>query len=300
MLTGFHVAVIGGDARQIEIIRRLNGWDATVYIAGFNQLNESFTEAIDLDFESDQVKQLDAIILPIPGMDEEGNVDGIFSNRLISISEDWLKKTPEHCLIFTGISNNYLNDLTKRVNRSLIPLMDRDDVAIFNSIPTVEGTLMLVIQHTDFTIHGSRVIVLGLGRVGMGLARTFDHLGAEVSVGVRSSKSAARVYEMGLTPIDMTNLQDVDLECDILLNTVPQLVVDASMIKQLPSHALILDLASKPGGTDFSYADKRGIKAILAPGLPGIVAPKTAGQIIADVVYRLLSKNIRKEIDHDA
>ncbi|SFF71090.1 dipicolinate synthase subunit A [Halobacillus alkaliphilus] len=300
MLTGFHVAVIGGDARQIEIIRRLNGWDATVYIAGFNQLNESFTEAIDLDFESDQVKKLDAIILPIPGMDEEGNVDGIFSNRLISISEDWLKKTPEHCLIFTGISNNYLNELTKRVNRSLIPLMDRDDVAIFNSIPTVEGTLMLVIQHTDFTIHGSKVIVLGLGRVGMGLARTFDHLGAKVSVGVRSSKSAARVYEMGLTPIDMTNIQDFDLECDILLNTIPHLVVDASLIKQLPSHALILDLASKPGGTDFSYADKRGIKAILAPGLPGIVAPKTAGQIIADVVYRLLSKNIRKEIDHDS
>ncbi|MCT9846916.1 hypothetical protein N7563_22945, partial [Leclercia adecarboxylata ATCC 23216 = NBRC 102595] len=55
-----------------------------------------------------------------------------------------------------------------------------------------------------------------------------------------------------------------------------------------PTHALIIDLASKPGGTDFRYAEKRGIKAILAPGLPGIVAPKTAGQIVANVLVNLL------------
>ncbi|MGR9050104.1 dipicolinic acid synthetase subunit A [Halobacillus faecis] len=295
MLTGYHVAVIGGDARQIELIRRLNEWDATVYLAGFDQLNESFREAIDLDFDSEQVEKLDAIILPVPGTDSEGKIEGIFSNQLIHLSEEWLKKTPDHCQVFSGIANDHLKDLAAKTNRTLIPLMDRDDVAIYNSIPTVEGTLMLTIQHTDFTIHGSKVIVLGLGRVGMSLARTFDHLGAKVSVGVRSSKAAARVYEMGLEPIDMNDLVNEDMSCDILLNTVPHLVVDASVIKQLPSHAMILDLASKPGGTDFRYADKRGIKALLAPGLPGIVAPKTAGRIIADVVSRIVQEGSRKE-----
>ncbi|MBH0229324.1 dipicolinic acid synthetase subunit A [Halobacillus yeomjeoni] len=299
MLTGYHVAVIGGDARQIEIIRRLNKWNATVYIAGFDQLNESFTEAIDLDFDSKQVEKLDAIILPIAGTDDEGKIEGIFSNQLIQLSEDWLKKTPEHCLIFTGITKPFLVNIAAKVDRTLIPLMDRDDVAIYNSIPTVEGTILLVIQHTDITIHGSKVIVLGLGRVGMGLARTFSNLGADVSVGVRSSQNIARVYEMGLTPIDMNEMQKANMECDILLNTVPHLVVDASVIKQLPAHALIIDLASKPGGTDFQFADKRGIKAMLAPGLPGIVAPKTAGRIIADVVYRLLLEQQGKETEDE-
>ena len=56
----------------------------------------------------------------------------------------------------------------------------------------------------------------------------------------------------------------------------------------MPAHTLIVDLASKPGGTDFRYAEKRGIKALLAPGLPGIVAPKTAGQIVANVLSQLL------------
>ncbi|CDQ19695.1 dipicolinate synthase subunit A [Halobacillus karajensis] len=295
MLTGYHVAVIGGDARQIELIRRLNEWGATVYLAGFDQLNESFREAINLDFDSHQVEKLDAVILPVPGTDHEGKIEGIFSNQLIHLTEEWLKKTPEHCQVLTGIANDHLRKLAAGANRRLIPLMDRDDVATYNSIPTVEGTLMLVIQHTDFTIHGSKVIVLGLGRVGMTLARTFHHLGAKVFVGVRSSKSAARVFEMGLTPIDMNHLENVDMACDILLNTVPHPVVDASIIKQLPSHAMILDLASKPGGTDFQYADNRGIKALLAPGLPGIVAPKTAGRIIADVVSRLVQEGSRKE-----
>ena len=39
----------------------------------------------------------------------------------------------------------------------------------------------------------------------------------------------------------------------------------------MPAHTLVIDLASKPGGTDFRYAEKR-VKALLAPGLPGIVA----------------------------
>jgi dipicolinate synthase subunit A len=51
---------------------------------------------------------------------------------------------------------------------------------------------------------------------------------------------------------------------------------------------VIIDLASKPGGVDYAFAEKRGIKAILAPSLPGIVAPKTAGRILARTITQLL------------
>ncbi len=42
---------------------------------------------------------------------------------------------------------------------------------------------------------------------------------------------------------------------------------------------------------------KGGVKALLAPGLPGIVAPKTAGQILANVLSQLLAEDViaRKE-----
>jgi dipicolinate synthase subunit A len=173
-------------------------------------------------------------------------------------------------------------------------LFERDDVAIYNSIPTVEGTIMIAIQHTDFTIHGSNIVVLGLGRVGMSVARTFHALGAKVKVGARKSEHLARITEMGLTAFHLQDIEHSVKDTDICINTIPFPIVTASVISKMPVHTLIIDLASKPGGTDFRYAEKRGIKAILTPGLPGIVAPKSAGVILANVLTQLLKEDLNK------
>src|SRR5699024_2577722 len=112
----------------------------------------------------------------------------------------------------------------------------------------------------------------------------FSALGAKVSVSARSIRDLARITEMGLTAIPLEDLHNHAENYDLLINTVPQRIINKQTIQQLPAHSIIIDLASKPGGTDFDYAEKRGIKAILAKSLPGIVAPKTAGKILADVI----------------
>ncbi len=98
--------------------------------------------------------------------------------KKVSITKEQIENTPEHFTIYSGIGTPYLENLVSTTNRKLIKLFDRDDVAIYNSIPTVEGTLMMVIQHTDYTIHGSNVMVLGFGRTGMSVARAFQSLGS--------------------------------------------------------------------------------------------------------------------------
>ena len=153
---------------------------------------------------------------------------------------------------------------------------------------------MMAIQHTDFTIHGSRVMVLGLGRTGMSVARSFHVLGAKVKVGARKSEHIARITEMGMEPFFLDNLEEVVKDVDICINTIPVNILTAKVLAKMPTHTLIIDLASKPGGTDFRYAEKRGIKALLAPGLPGIVAPKTAGKILANVLSQLLQEDLLK------
>ena len=65
---------------------------------------------------------------------------------------------------------------------------------------------MMAIQHTDFTIHGSNVAVLGLGRVGMSVARMFHLLGSKVTVGARKTAHIARIVEMGLTPFHLDEI----------------------------------------------------------------------------------------------
>ncbi|HZG72599.1 MAG TPA: dipicolinic acid synthetase subunit A [Chondromyces sp.] len=292
MLTGMQVAILGGDARQLEIIRRLTEQDAKIYLVGFEQLNHAFTGAEKETIDDLPFEEMDALILPVAGTNHEGVLETIFSNEKIVLTREIIERTPPHCTIFTGISNGYLNDLAKKEGRKVVKLFERDDVAIYNSIPTVEGTIMMAIQNTDFTIHGSNLIVLGMGRVGMSTARAFHHLGAKVKVGARKSEHLARVSEMGMIPFYLKDLEKEVQTADIVINTIPHMIVTASVIANMPSHTLVIDLASKPGGTDFRYAEKRGIKAILALGLPGIVAPKTAGQILANVLCQLLKEDV--------
>ena len=47
MLTGVHVLLIGGDARQLEVIRKLSELDATVTVAGFDGLRSLPEDTVD-------------------------------------------------------------------------------------------------------------------------------------------------------------------------------------------------------------------------------------------------------------
>ncbi|MCY8522298.1 dipicolinic acid synthetase subunit A [Bacillus atrophaeus] len=290
MLTGLTIAIIGGDARQLEIIRKLTEQQANIYLVGFDQLDHGFTGAVKCKIDEIAFQQIDSIILPVSATTGEGVVATVFSNEEVVLKQEHLEQTPAHCVIYSGISNTYLEKIATVANRKLVKLFERDDIAIFNSIPTVEGTIMMAIQHTDYTIHGSRVAVLGLGRTGMTIARTFAALGAKVKVGARSSAHLARISEMGLAPFQIDELTENVKDIDICINTVPSMVLNQAVLSRMTPKTLILDLASRPGGTDFKYAEKQGIKALLAPGLPGIVAPKTAGQILANVLSKLLSE----------
>lgn len=288
MLTGCHLAFVGGDARQIEVIKKCHELDATITLIGYNQWQSQFPGLKKVNPDADTFKSVDALILPIVGAHNDGRVDSIFSDQPIFLKREWLEAMPSTAVIYTGMATPYLKELASECDLTLVQLLDRDDVAIYNSIPTVEGALMMAIQNTDFTLHGSNCIVLGLGRVGMSLARALHQLGARVSVGARKKKDLARAYEMGLVPFHIDELKNHVDRCDVLFNTVPAQVVTAEVIVRLPAHVLILDLASQPGGVDFRFAERRGIKALLAPSLPGIVAPKTAGQIIANVLTQHL------------
>ncbi len=302
MLSGLQIVVMGGDARQIEVIRRLSELNAKLFLIGFEQLDHSFPGVVKEKIDGIEWKHVDAILLPVAGTDTNGEIETIFSNETIHLTEAVLIQTPDHCTVYSGIANEYLTSITNKANRKLILLFDRNDVAIYNSIPTVEGVLMLVIQNTDITIHNSKTVVLGFGRNGMTISRVFRDLGAKVKVGARKAEHLARIDEMGLEPFHISKLKHVVKDADIVINTIPHLIITEEVISNMPHHTLIVDIASKPGGTDFRYAEKRGIKAILTPSLPGIVAPKTAGKILANVLTELftgdLIKRKEKKADH--
>ena len=77
---------------------------------------------------------------------------------------------------------------------------------------------------------------------------------------------------------------------DVIFNTVPEKVINASVLSALKPGALVIDLASLPGGVDKEAAEAFGVKTIHALSLPGKVAPKTAGKILCETIRNILSE----------
>lgn len=289
MLNGFNLLIIGGDDRYVEVIHQLENVGVNIQISGFEKLTTSTNAVYKNDLSEVDFKSLDAILLPVSGTNDEGKVElAPFSDNQLFLTQKLVKKTPDYCTIYTGISSTYLDQLSDRTNRKLVRLFKRDDMAILNSIPTAEGTLEIAMKETETMIHGSRVLVLGFGRVGLTIARLFSVVGAHVGVGTRNSADLARCSEMQLSSVKLEKLHDEIRNYDIIINTIPHQVIDSHILSVVEDSTLIIDLASAPGGVDFETAKKKGIKAIHALGLPGKVAPVSAGKIIADVLIELL------------
>ncbi|HEY8528168.1 MAG TPA: dipicolinate synthase subunit DpsA [Paenibacillaceae bacterium] len=293
MLTGVQIVLAGGDARQLEVIRKLTELDASVTVVGFERA-ETPPGAVKAEWTPEVLASADALVLPAVGTDDEGVITARYSERELVLTDAHLAAMPPSGKVYTGLAKPYLRRLCEKHRIGLEELFDRDDVAIYNSIPTAEGAIMMAMQHTDITIHGSRCMVLGLGRTGLTLARALMGLGASVKVGVRRAESFARAHEMRFEPFYLEDITRQAADIDLLFNTIPTMIVTAQVIAALPPHAVVIDLASQPGGTDFRYAEKRGIKAMLAPSLPGIVAPKTAGRIMANSLARIILEDYRQ------
>ncbi|WP_018132504.1 dipicolinate synthase subunit DpsA [Effusibacillus pohliae] len=288
MLTGIKMAFLGGDARIIEVIQHALDLDASVYLIGFDDLELKMADAVKTNLSVDVLQDLDALILPVTGMSEDWTISSRYSARPVVLTDEHFAALSKKCKIFTGIARTVLTEACRRHGLKLIKLMELDEVAILNSIPSAEGAIQMAMENTDFTIHGSDVAVLGFGRCGMTIARMCAGIGARVKVGARKESDLARIYEMGFQAFPLSQINRELQQVDIVFNTIPAPVVTSEVLSRMQKTCVIIDIASSPGGTDFRFAEKRGIKALLAPSLPGIVAPKTAGQIMAKTICRLV------------
>jgi len=299
MLTGLRIVFLGGDARQVEVINKCIELDASVRLVGFDKLENSPSGVRHEALSSVLLQEADIIVMPVIGCDDNGIIAAPFGSGDLVMKQELFMAIREGALVYTGMAKSLLRRMSTEYGFRLIELLDRDDVAIYNSIPTAEGALMMAIQNTDITIHGSTCVVLGIGRTGFTLGKTLQGLGAKIRVGVRREADAARAAVMGWEPFMTRDLTAYTSDIDLIFNTIPTMIITAQIISKLPRRTVIIDLASAPGGTDFRFAEKRGIKALLAPGLPGIVAPKTAGIIIANTLCQSIMEEFHLRGDEE-
>lgn len=286
-LKGIRLAVIGGDDRELYMISELQKLGAYIVGVGFEKAVpiEGFTLATSL---LEAVGQVDVMLFPMYGTDERGGIKAKYSNSPIILNKEVLQAIPLHVPLFIGWARPALKSAADLMGIRIIETANLDQIAILNSIPSAEGAIQMAMEASTITIHGSESFVLGLGRCGWTLARTLKGMGAHVTGVARKPADLSRATEMGLKAVPFPDLEEEIGRAEFIFNTVPRLILDKEMLERVAKDAVIIDIASVPGGTDFEYAQLSGIKAVLAPGLPGIVAPKTAGKILAQVYPQLI------------
>lgn len=288
-LQGVTVAVLGGDAREKILVERLAVLGAHLQVVGLPVKGENIILCNNI---AQGLVGVDALILPVPGINDQGHVFTAYLDRPLALSEELLALLAPGSPVLVGMARPKLKEMVVRANLRLIELMNLDEVAILNSIPSAEGAIQVAMEKLPITIHGSSALVLGFGRTGATLARMLGVLGARTVVVARNPAQRARAFEMGLGTADLPELPHLVESADVIFNTIPALVLDEEVLSRVRSTVLILDLVSSPGGTDFETARRLGITALLLPGLPGKVAPQTAGEFLARVVPRLLAEQL--------
>lgn len=163
-----------------------------------------------------------------------------------------------------------------------VNVLEQEPFQMENAAVTAEGALALAMERMDRTIQGARVLVIGWGRIGKCLTQKLKALGANVTVSARRERDWCQIEALGLEP-EETGAWHLGLESyDWIVNTVPAPVFRGSETRR--DDTLLLELASWPGGFPEAWQDS----VLMAHGLPGKYAPRTAGVILGEAVLRIV------------
>ena len=172
----------------------------------------------------------------------------------------------------------------------LVDYYARPELAIYNAIPTAEGCIGILMKERSRTLWGSSILLTGFGPVGQALGVRLAALGAQVTVAARRPAQRAQAESLGMQGAELARLARLAPAFDTVVNTIPAPVLTEAVLAALRPGSLIVDLASKPGGTDFAAARRLGHRAIHALSLPAACAPETAGEALARTVCEILAE----------
>ncbi|MDO5556723.1 MAG: dipicolinate synthase subunit DpsA [Clostridia bacterium] len=281
------VAIIGGDLRIVKLIEMLKQDGFKVYTYGLEKADSLFKgeNIIKSGTLQDAISNVDIVIGPIPLSSNNVDINTPFSEESIKL-ETLAKYLNDKTFIAGNVKGNFYN-LVDREKVKIIDLLKREELTILNTISTAEGAIQIAMEETTKTLHGSKVLIMGYGRTGKILANMLKGFGVEVSCEARKNVDLAWIKAYGYKPIKLTQLEQNLGDYDIIINTIPYMILDNERLKLVNEECLIIDLASNPGGVDRTSARNMGIKTIWALSLPGKVAPLTSAEFIKDTLYNI-------------
>ncbi|NLK86841.1 MAG: dipicolinate synthase subunit DpsA [Clostridiaceae bacterium] len=280
--------VIGGDLRNVKL--------AEAIVSDGNQVNLFGFEKAGFETTLDEIEDLDAaiddsqiVIGPLPCTNDNEVLNTPFHKNKIYINEVF-RKMKKNQLFIAGRISDRITQMAKAYNVYTIDLLEREEMAVLNCIPTAEGAIQIAMEELPVTLNGSKILILGYGRLGKVLTRMLSGIGAEVWAEARKFSDLAWMKANGINAVHINDLDDYLGRMDVIYNTIPSRILNSDRLEKLGRECLVIDLASKPGGVDFDRAKLLGIKVIWALSLPGKVAPVTAANYMKQTIYNIIEE----------
>ena len=276
------VAVLGGDLRQVCLAQlfHADGWKTITW--GLEKVKAPFAASLD------QALDAGIIVLPLP-VCRGDQLNLPLTDTQLPGDVLW-KRLRSDQIILGGMVGPICSHVKNVFDLELWDYYDREEVQIANAVPTAEGAIMRAMELSRSTLHGSKCLVVGYGRIGKVLAHRLQGLGAEVTVSARKQSDLAWIEAYGYRPIRTGDISGEIGRYDLIFNTVPVMVLDSSCLKGAKPNCILMELASAPGGIDGGAVKEYGLQMAIERGLPGAVAPETSARSIRDAIYRILNE----------
>ena len=283
-------AIIGGDLRTIKLAVMLAKEQNQVYVYGLEKAEElkNIKNITQCESIKKTIQEVEIVIGPIPFSSNGKTINMPFSDKEISIRE-MMHVINAKVLIAGGIAP----EVYEKANDEYIEIIDimkREELAVLNTIATAEGTIQVAIENTNKIIHGSEILILGFGRIGKVLARKLAGLSAKVTCAARKDEDLAWIQAYGHKATNINSLGENLKLYDIIINTVPHIILNEERLKYIKKDCLLIDLASNPGGIDKKAVKDNKLKFVWALSLPGKVAPITTAEFIKDTIYNIIKE----------
>lgn len=276
------IAVIGGDRRQSVLAALLaeDGFECAVF--GLDGVDiGSATRCADIE---GAIAGTEAVILPLPVSRNGKTVNSPLYAGEISIKE-------LHALVPLYVP--FLGGMIKQKDfpdRTVRDYYKEEELQILNTVPTAEGAVAIAMNELSSTINGTSALIMGFGRVGKTLGLVLRGLGATVTVATRNPTEHAVCEILGFNVAEHPTLAASIGTYGLIFNTIPAVLLTEELLENVADGTPVIDLATHPGGVDASAAERLGKNVIWALGLPGKVAPVTAGKYIKKTVCGILKE----------
>jgi len=279
-------AIIGGDLRNLALAEHLRADGKTAVVYGFEKQKPPIAATAPL---AQILQESEVVIGATPCSSSPDILNAPFHNGRLTAAAV-LSMMREKQIFIAGRIPQTLLDMAAARGIKVCDILEREEMAILNAIPTAEGAIQLAFERMKITLHGANALILGYGRIGKILAKMLQGIGARVYVAARKPQDAAALRSFGHIHVPYDALDRHLGQMDVIFNTVPHMILDRTNLKFVHRQSVLIDMASRPFGIDFEASKEEKLDVVWAPSLPGKVAPVTAARYMQETIYSILQE----------